>query len=71
MTTDNAAMVENAVTAEKGCPFSHTAGGGPSNRDWWPEQLRLDLLHQHSSKSNPMGQDFDYEQSSRNSTWRL
>jgi catalase-peroxidase len=30
------------------------------NRDWWPNQLRLDLLHQHSSKSNPMGEDFDY-----------
>ncbi len=35
-------------------------GGGTSNRDWWPNQLRLDLLHQHSSKSNPMGERFDY-----------
>ncbi len=43
------------------CPFPHAAGGGgTSNRDWWPNQLRLDLLHQHSSKSNPMGEDFDY-----------
>ena len=47
------------------CPFSgavpkHTAGGGTTNRDWWPNQLRLDLLHQHSSKSNPMGEDFNY-----------
>lgn len=42
------------------CPFHHTAGGGTSNRDWWPNQLRLDLLHQHSSKSNPMGEDFNY-----------
>ncbi|MDQ3494899.1 MAG: catalase/peroxidase HPI [Pseudomonadota bacterium] len=33
---------------------------GTSNRDWWPQQLRLDLLHQHSSKSNPMGADFNY-----------
>jgi catalase-peroxidase len=41
------------------CPISH-AGGGPSTRDWWPNQLRLDLLHQHSSRSNPMGEDFDY-----------
>jgi catalase-peroxidase len=41
-------------------PFKHVAGGGTSNRDWWPNQLRLDLLHQHSSKSNPMGEDFDY-----------
>ena len=41
-------------------PFKHAAGGGTSNRDWWPNQLRLDLLHQHSSKSDPMGEDFDY-----------
>jgi catalase-peroxidase len=41
------------------CPFHHAAGG-TSNRDWWPNQLRLDLLHQHSDKSNPMGEDFDY-----------
>ncbi|PYM65115.1 MAG: catalase/peroxidase HPI [Candidatus Rokuibacteriota bacterium] len=45
---------------EATCPFNHTAGGGPSNRDWWPNQLRLDILHQHSSKSNPMGEDFNY-----------
>ncbi len=37
-----------------------TAGGGMSNRDWWPNQLNLRILHQHSSKSNPMGKDFDY-----------
>ncbi len=42
------------------CPFTHTAGGGTSNRDWWPNQLRLDILHQHSSKSNPMDEDFNY-----------
>jgi catalase-peroxidase len=42
------------------CPFHHATGGGTSNRDWWPNQLRLDLLHQHSSKSNPMGEGFDY-----------
>ena len=40
------------------CPFGH--GGGTSNRDWWPEQLRLDILHQHSAKSDPMEPDFDY-----------
>ncbi len=39
---------------------NHGAGGGTSNRDWWPNQLRLDILHQHSSKSNPMGGDFNY-----------
>ncbi|HSD61961.1 MAG TPA: catalase/peroxidase HPI, partial [Burkholderiales bacterium] len=42
------------------CPFNHIAGVGRTNRDWWPNQLRLDLLHQHSSKSDPMGNDFDY-----------
>jgi catalase-peroxidase len=42
------------------CPFNHVAGGGTTNRDWWPNQLRLELLHQHSSKSNPMGKDFNY-----------
>ncbi len=45
------------------CPVTghtHSVGGGPTNQDWWPHQLRLDILHQHSSKSNPMGEDFDY-----------
>src|SRR5882672_9302105 len=42
------------------CPFNHAAGGGTSNQDWWPNQLKLELLHQHSSRSNPMGEDFDY-----------
>jgi catalase-peroxidase len=45
---------------EAKCPFNQAAGAGTSNRDWWPQQLRLDLLHQHSSKSNPMDGDFDY-----------
>ncbi|MBX2822880.1 MAG: catalase/peroxidase HPI [Rhodothermaceae bacterium] len=42
------------------CPFNHAAGSGTSNRDWWPNQLKLDILHQHSTKSNPMDADFDY-----------
>jgi len=41
-------------------PIDHTSGGGTSNQDWWPNQLRLDILHQHSSLSNPMGEDFNY-----------
>jgi len=45
---------------EPKCPFHHAAGGGTSNRDWWPNQLKLELLHQHSSKSNPMGGNFNY-----------
>lgn len=51
--------MENQKTEAK-CPFSEAAGDGATNRDWWPKQLRLDLLHQHSSKSDPMGGDFDY-----------
>ena len=43
------------------CPFNHTTtGGGTSSKDWWPKQLNLKLLHAHSSKSDPMGGEFDY-----------
>ena len=42
------------------CPFHHTAGGGKSNRDWWPNQLRLNILRQHSVKSDPMEAVFNY-----------
>ena len=42
------------------CPVNHTAGGGTTNKDWWPNQLPLEILHQQSAKSNPMGEDFDY-----------
>ncbi len=45
---------------EAKCPFSQATGAGRTNRDWWPKQLRVDLLHQHSSKSDPLGGDFDY-----------
>jgi catalase-peroxidase len=42
------------------CPFNHAAGGGTTNRDWWPKQLRVDLLSQHSGKSNPLDNSFNY-----------
>ncbi|MEX6503489.1 catalase/peroxidase HPI [Pseudomonas zhanjiangensis] len=42
------------------CPFNHVAGGGTTNKDWWPNQLRVDLLNQHSEKSNPLGETFNY-----------
>ena len=47
------------------CPFlsgtvKHTSGGGVENRDWWPNELKLNILRQNASKSNPMGDDFDY-----------
>ena len=50
------------MNEESNPPVTHkqTAGGGTTNRDWWPNQLKLDILHQHSSKSNPMGEDFNY-----------
>ena len=48
----------NLETAK--CPFNHSVGGGTTNRDWWPNQLRVDLLHQHSSKSDPMDKEFNY-----------
>ncbi len=51
------------MTTEPKCPFKHAAaGGGASNRDWWPNQLNLKILHQHSSLSDPMDKDFDYAQ---------
>src|SRR5580765_3816585 len=51
---------ETPMSTEAKCPFHQAAGGGTTNRDWWPDALRLDLLHQHSSKSDPMDADFGY-----------
>ena len=53
------------MNADIKCPVTGrvdkpTASSGRSNRDWWPNQLNLDILHQHSSKSNPMGETFNY-----------
>jgi len=53
------------MTNEAKCPFSgdvrkHTVAGAPTNADWWPNQLKLNILHQHSSKSDPMGEAFNY-----------
>ncbi len=48
------------MSNESKCPFHQTAGGGTTNRDWWPDQLNLRILHQHSAKSDPMDPDFDY-----------
>src|SRR3954471_22287189 len=52
--------MEKHMASESKCPFP---GGGPrphTNRDWWPNQLNLQILNQHSSKGNPMGAAFDY-----------
>lgn len=57
------------MTTEAKCPFSghgpaasHAFGGGTSNKDWWPNQLRVDLLNQHSEKSDPLGKNFNYRE---------
>ena len=55
------------MSSESKCPFnpaakppSATTGGGTTNQEWWPNRLKVELLHQHSSKSNPMDGDFNY-----------
>ena len=52
------------MSDENKCPVPHagmtSASRGTSNRDWWPNQLNLNILHQHAPASNPMGADFDY-----------
>jgi catalase-peroxidase len=55
------------METESKCPFAgdarkHTVAGAPSNAGWWPNQLKLNILHQHSSKSDPMGEGFNYAQ---------
>ena len=54
-----------STNGESKCPFHNgtlkqTAGGGTRNTDWWPNQINLNILHQHAASSNPMGADFDY-----------
>jgi catalase-peroxidase len=51
---------ENGKCPVTGSTHAHAAGRGTSNRDWWPNQLNLKILHQHSSLSNPMGEEFNY-----------
>jgi catalase-peroxidase len=56
--------VQEQVSAERKCPVAgwHTMAGGAANASWWPEQLNLKILHQHSPMSNPMGQGFNYRE---------
>jgi|TARA_B110000503_G_scaffold106522_1_gene159088 catalase-peroxidase len=61
----NATNGASASNGEAKCPFlggplNQTAGGGTRNQDWWPNQLKLNVLRQHSSLSNPMGDGFNY-----------
>ena len=60
-------MSEHGSNTEGKCPFtgavaSNAAGKGTKNRDWWPNQLPLNILRQHSNKSNPMEESFNYRQ---------
>ncbi len=48
------------MSTEAKCPFTHTAAGAAGNADWWPNQLNLKILHQHSALSDPMDKDFNY-----------
>ncbi|MCI3918840.1 catalase/peroxidase HPI [Paenibacillus sp. TRM 82003] len=54
-----------STTSTGKCPFLHGSAASPkssgtTNRDWWPNQLNVNILHQHDRKSNPLGDDFDY-----------
>ena len=59
---------DNITSTPSGkCPFHHetpaqSAGDGTNNTDWWPHQLRVDILNQHSSRSNPLGEHFSYRE---------
>ena len=81
METLNAERAEKSANEEK-CPVTHASGNGNgtsggkggrrTNRDWWPNHLQLELLHQHSNLSNPMEQDFDYvEEFKKLDYWQL
>jgi len=60
--TDSHANTSNGIgkCPYMGGPIKATAGTGTSNTDWWPDSLKLNILRQHTSKSNPMGEDFNY-----------
>jgi len=58
------------------CPVMHGAltsnsSSGTSHKDWWPNQLNLNILHQHDTKSNPLGVDFTIEKNLKNLTIKL
>jgi catalase-peroxidase len=48
------------MSTEAKCPFVHKVGSGTANRDWWPNQLPLEILHQHTPQTSPMGEGFNY-----------
>ena len=63
--SSNKATTYKVNESSGGCPFHNgetrlSAGSGTKNRDWWPNKLNLNILRQHSSLSDPMGEDFNY-----------
>ena len=63
--TSSDAKLADVNTSQAQCPFSsgamkQSAGNGTKNNDWWPNQLKLNILRQNSSLSNPMGKQFNY-----------
>ena len=67
-------MEQDNINNENKCPVTsgavkHSAGRGASNRDWWPDRLNINILRQHSSKSNPMDEDFNYIEEFKNSSF--
>ncbi len=60
MTTHTHSSTSTTVNGEGKCPFHHPAGAGTQNQDWWPNQLKLNILRQHSPLSDPMGEKFNY-----------
>ncbi len=66
-TAYNANSDNGNASAESKCPFlngemKQAAGGGTTNRDWWPNSLNLNILRQHSELADPMDPDFDYQE---------
>ena len=64
---DSITQSPNLQNGESRCPVAHGSSeqhtnSARSNRDWWPEQINLSILHQHDKKSDPMGEDFDYSE---------
>ena len=53
-------MNEMSVNQQGKCPVMHATFGAQSNRDWWPNQLNLNILHQNSALEDPMDGDFNY-----------
>jgi catalase-peroxidase len=64
-------MTDDSICPVTGFTNKPATGRGRSNRDWWPNQVTLRVLPQHSPLSNPMGEEFNYAREFKNSTWRL